>query len=138
MPLYFTEKKTPEYCTFPIEDGFYTLIHTQMLEGDQEVLDNCHLKPFVLLLAPKSYTFQMSLVLLLLSGCYKTMNSFTPNRDKNLLLREWEKNKMGGTNLVYYSGFWLPNLSFIQPVLISPYLISPMNNLNIMFMEQSI
>ena len=54
----------------------------------------------------------MSLVLLLLSGCYKTINGFTPNRDKNLLLREWEKNKMGGKYLVYYSGFWIPNLNF--------------------------
>jgi len=66
------------------------------VEGDQEVLDNCHVKPFVLLLALKSCTLLMSLVLLLLSGCYKTINSFTPDRDKILLLREWEKNKMGG------------------------------------------
>ena len=66
------------------------------MEGDQEVLDNCHVKPFVLLLALKSCTLLMSLVLLLLSGCYKTINSFTPYRDKILLLKECEKNKMGG------------------------------------------
>ena len=95
MPLYFTEKN-PEYCTSPIEDRLYTHIHTQLVEGDHEVLDDCHVKPFVLLLALKSCTHLMSLVLLLLSGCYKTINSFTPNRNKILLLRECEKNKMGG------------------------------------------
>ena len=99
MPLYFTEKN-PEYCTSPIEDRFYTHIHTQLVEGDHEVLDDCHVKPFVLLLALKSCTHLMSLVLLLLSGCYKAINSFTPDRDKILLLRECEKNKIGGNSYI--------------------------------------
>ena len=41
----------------------------------------------------------MSLLLLLLSGCYKDINSFTPDRDKNLLLREWEQN---GREQIWY------------------------------------
>ena len=60
------------------------------------MLDDCRVNPFVLLLALKSCTLLMSLVLLLLSGCYKTINSFTPDRDKDLFLREWEKNKWEG------------------------------------------
>ena len=95
MPLYFTEINT-DYCSSPIEDRFYTHIHTKLVEGDHEVLDDRHVKPSVLLLALKSCTLLMSLVLLLLSGCYKAINSFTPDRDKILLLRECEKNKMGG------------------------------------------
>ena len=95
MPLYFTEINT-DYCSSPIEDRFYTHIHTKLVEGDHEVLDDRHVKPSVLLLALKSCTLLMSLVLLLLSGYYKTINSFTPDRDKDLFLREWEKNKWEG------------------------------------------
>ena len=136
MPLYFTEKK-PEYCTSFIDDRFYTHIHTKLVEGDQEALDDCHVKPFVLLLALKSCTLLMSLVLLLLSGCYKTINSFNPNRVKNLLLRELEKNKIEGNKFCILQWFLTSKISFKKPMLIS-YLLSPMNNLNIMFMEQSI
>ena len=71
--------------------------HTHTTGGRRlEGMDDCYVKPYVLLLALKSCTHLMSLVLLLLSGCYKTINSFIPDRDKILLLREWEKNKMGG------------------------------------------
>ena len=99
MPLYFTEINT-DYCSSPIEDRFYTHIHTKLVEGDHEVLDDRHVKPSVLLLALKSCTLLMSLVLLLLSGCYKAINSFTPDRDKILLLRECEKNKIGGNSYI--------------------------------------
>ena len=81
-------------CVSPIDDRFYTHTHTHthtLVEGHQEALGGCLVKPFVLFLALKSCILPMAHLVPLLSGYCKTLSNFTPYRNKNWLLKEGEK-----------------------------------------------
>ena len=83
-------------CVSFIGGRFYRC--TQLMEGEQETLDGCFVKYFVLLPALKSLILPKSHLFLPLHGCCKTLNNFTPQRYTPWFFREGEEK---GTNLIY-------------------------------------
>ena len=62
-----------------------------LVEGHQEALGGCLMKPFVLFLVLKSCILLMAHLVPLLSGYCKTLSNFTLYGNKNWLLKEGEK-----------------------------------------------
>ena len=116
-------------CSLPLMTGFIRT-HSWWKETRRHRMTLT--KAFVLLLALKSCTLPKSDELLLLSRCCKTLNNFTSSKDRNWFWREWEKEEW--TDLIYYTGLLTSKSQLYPTNANSPYLISPMENLNIMFL----
>ena len=102
-------------CVSPIDVRFYTHTHTHththtLVEGHQEALGGCLIKPFVIFLVLKLCILLMAHLVPLLSGYCKILSNFTLYRNKNWLLKEGEKEVNKSYILHWFVDIQIPTL----------------------------